>query len=49
MQTIAVSCAPERRDELPVHRLVGLVEQPPPLRVADDDVLGPGLLQHRRR
>ena len=44
MQTIGVSFAPERGDQLPVDRLVGLVEQPPPFGVADDHVLGARLL-----
>ena len=37
----------DRRADLPVHGLVGLAEQGPPLRVADDHVLGAGLLDHR--
>ena len=48
MQTIGVRLRADRRDQLAVHRLVGLAEQPPPLRVADDHVLGAGLLDHRR-
>ena len=49
MQTMGVSCAPSAAISLPVHGLVGLAEQPAPLGVADDDVLGPGLPDHRRR
>src|SRR6476620_5724935 len=36
-----------RGADLPVHHLVGLAEQRPPLRVADDHVLGARLLDHR--
>ena len=46
MQTIGVSVAPSAATSLPVDGLVGLAEQPPPLRVADDHVLGASLLQH---
>ena len=46
MQTIGVSFA--RGDGLPVDLLVGLVEQPPPLGMPDDHVLGASLTQHRR-
>ena len=35
------------RRELAVHPLVGVAEQAPPLRVADDDVAGAGVLDHR--
>jgi hypothetical protein len=38
----------QRRAGLAVHGGVGLAEVLPPLRVADDHVLGPGLAQHRR-
>ena len=49
MQTIGVSSAPIAATQLAVDRRVGLAEQPPPLGVADDHVLGAGLLDHRRR
>ena len=49
MQTIGVSPAPIAADDLAVDDRVGLAEQPPPLGVADDDVLRAGLLDHRGR
>ena len=47
MQTIGVSDAADGRHGLAIHRHVGLAEQRPPLGVADDDVLGARLLDHR--
>ena len=49
MQTIGVSPAPIAADRLAIDDRVGLAEQPPPLGVADDHVLGAGFLDHRRR
>ncbi len=48
MQTIGVSFAPSAAIGLAVDRLVGLLEQPPPLGVADDHVLGARFPQHAR-
>ena len=48
MQTIGVSPAANAATRFAVDRGVGLAEQRPPLGVADDDVLGAGLADHRR-
>ena len=49
MQTIGVSPALIAARAFRLTMRVGLAEEPPALRVADDHVLGAGLLDHRRR